>query len=751
MATICPLVAILEVFPLKQRSRLFAFIGLISLSAIFSIAQDWQIVDSQTIAPKVFFQALQRTNPPTWVGVVRIPLPLLKELSLTPALGDSEGLNRRPLSQIADFVQRSKGYVTAGINADYFNMNFSPYSGDPLGLHIQEGELVSLPWVNRSVLLGLANGQVLIARFRFWARLKFPDGSEFSLDGLNQSPPQDGFCLFTPIFGKTTKTKLGTVEVIASANLPLKPNTILLLTVNQISETGNSQIPHDGVVLVATGKMAEKAKSLKLGDRLEVLITIIPSDANFDPKEIVWAIGGGPRLLRNGQISIECEQEGISLSFRQRKHPRTAVGLKDDALIWIVVDGRQPGYSEGMSLDELADFLLKLGCKDALNLDGGGSSTLLLRGKVVNRPSGGQERAIANSLLLLNLFPPQPFVRIWASVPELNWLSRTPIPLQIFGEDAAYRILPLNPDKVDLKVEPQIERWLWDGQTFWLPEIQGDEPIQLTVNAKLKEGNALPTSLNLRIYPKPAIFVVRPETISVQPGSQVQLELKALARGQDGGLVTIRFDPKEVQWHVEGNVGEIREGKFIAATTTEFRQGKIVANLRGVEAVVPVSVGKFQWETMNEFDDMNGLQIVGYPETTKAEGKIVNHEKRSGSGALMLRYDFSQGGKTRTASVVLNKPLPANACKLALDVYGDGNGCWLRARLRDATGKPIFVDLANAVNWKGEWRQVETVLPFGLTEPVTLEAVYIVVIRDEQKFQGEVIFDNLRVGIKTLP
>lgn len=736
-----------EVSSLKRGLTFRVLIGLTCLLATFALSQEWQITESQTIAPGVFFQGLQRANPPTWVGVIRITLPLPKELVLSPALGDESGFNRRPLSQIAEFVQRSKGYVSAGINADYFGMNFSPYSGDPLGLHIQDGEIVSLPWSNRSALVGLVNGQVLIARFQFWARIKFPDGSEFPLDGLNQSPPQNGFCLFTPAFGKTTRTPSETVEVIASTESPLRPSTPLVLTVVQVAETGNNPIPSDGAVLVATGRAAEKAKLLQKGDKLEILVTMLPSDANFDPKEIAWAIAGGPRLLRNGQVSIECEHEGFSQSFRQTKHPRTAVGLKEDALIWVVVDGRQPGYSEGMSLDELAEFLRNAGCKDALNLDGGGSSTLFVRGKVMNRPSDGRERSIANALLLLNLFPPQPLVRIWVSTPEVHWLAGAPISLQVWGEDAVYRIFSLSPERVELTVSPQIDGWRWDGQTFWLPPIQGDEPVQLTLTAKAKEGNAFPVSFTLCVHPKPTVFVVRPEKIATQPGTSVQLRFEAFGRERNGQLVPLRFDLSEVQWLVEGEVGEIREGTFIAAKTAEVKQGKIVAKLKGFEAVVTVCVGKTQWQTLHEFDDMGGLQILGYPETTKAEGRIVTNEKRSGSGSLMLRYDFSQGGKTRTASVVLNKTLPPNACKLALDVYGDGSGCWLRVRLRDGSGKPIFVDLVSAVNWKNEWRQVEVPLPSGLTEPLKLEAVYIAVIRDEQRCQGAILLDNLRVGI----
>ncbi|MFN3420619.1 MAG: phosphodiester glycosidase family protein [Armatimonadota bacterium] len=733
-----------------KRQRQFKWLAILTtcLLSVAASLQDWQIVETQTIAPGVFYQALKRIDPPTWVGVVRLPLPLPKELTLTPALGNETGLIRRTVSQIASSVQQSKGYVAAAINGDYFSMTFSPYSGTPLGIHIQDSELISLPWANRSALVGLKDDRVFITRFQFSARVKLPDGTEAQLDGLNQSPPREGLCLFTPIFGATTWTPSGTTELVATADLPLQPNKPLTLTVQQVNETGNSQIPRDGVVLVATGKFTERLKAIAPTEKLEITVTLTPLDANFDPQDIAWAIGGGPRLLRDGQISIECEQEGFSTSFRQTKHPRTAVGLKDDALLWVVVDGRQPGYSEGMSLDELAEFLLNAGCKNALNLDGGGSSTLFVRGIVVNRPSDGRERPVSNALLLLNLFPPQPFVRLWISSPVgSHLLAAAPIPFQVMGEDAVYRLLPLDVGKVSLTISPEIQGWLWDGRTLWLPEFQGEEPLQVTVTATAQDGAASSATTTFCVHPKPSALRINPETITLQPGASVRLQLQVFGRERDGRLVPLMFDPKEVQWQVEGDVGELLNGTFVAVRTNEVKVGKLTATLKGVTATATVCVGKTLWQTLHEFDDMSGLQIAGYPETVRAEGQIVNHQKRSGTGALLLRYDFSRGSKTRTASVILNKVLPSNACRLAVDIYGDGSGCWLRARLRDGTGKLIFLDLANSINWKNEWRELEVNLPSGLTEPTTLEAIYLVVIRDEQRCSGAVLLDNLRVGI----
>ncbi|HVF18744.1 MAG TPA: phosphodiester glycosidase family protein [Mycobacteriales bacterium] len=109
------------------------------------------------------------------------------------------------------------------------------------------------------------------------------------------------------------------------------------------------------------------------------------------------AVGGNPTLIENGVIMPSVDGTG---SFFAR-NPRTAVGFAPGKVLFAVVDGRQPGHSVGMTLRELANFFLELGARSALNLDGGGSSTMVVNGRIANRPSDGSERGVANALLLL--------------------------------------------------------------------------------------------------------------------------------------------------------------------------------------------------------------------------------------------------------------------------------------------------------------------------------------------------------------
>ncbi|AWL13100.1 hypothetical protein HMF8227_02648 [Saliniradius amylolyticus] len=122
-------------------------------------------------------------------------------------------------------------------------------------------------------------------------------------------------------------------------------------------------------------------------------------------KGTIWnkehAVGGGPILIRNGVRVDNLGHELFPKDIVASVAPRTAIGLTDDnRLIMLVVDGRQPEFSVGVSLEQLTDLLLQLGSVDAMNLDGGGSSVMLVRGEVVNRPSDGRERAVKTALMI---------------------------------------------------------------------------------------------------------------------------------------------------------------------------------------------------------------------------------------------------------------------------------------------------------------------------------------------------------------
>ncbi|MBI1748201.1 MAG: phosphodiester glycosidase family protein [Acidobacteria bacterium] len=131
------------------------------------------------------------------------------------------------------------------------------------------------------------------------------------------------------------------------------------------------------------------------GDRT---IVTIPRDTEYT--EAYHALGGGPRLIRDGEIFIPYQSEGFSASFANSRHPRTGLGIGLDGTAYMVTaDGRGAGDAVGLTLADFAQLLMDLGSFQALNFDGGGSTTMWISDYgVVNRPSDGSERRVSNIL-----------------------------------------------------------------------------------------------------------------------------------------------------------------------------------------------------------------------------------------------------------------------------------------------------------------------------------------------------------------
>ena len=170
--------------------------------------------------------------------------------------------------------------------------------------------------------------------------------------------------------------------------------------VTQYVTGGNQPIPPDGAVLVARGAQAGfLSAEAPVGANVTVLLTLTPPWAN-----VLEAVGGGPIVVREGK-PVYRSLEGFTTDQLAYRHPRTGVGQTADGRILLVaVDGRQPGYSTGLTNFELALTMMRLGCVTASALDAGGSTTMAFDGKLLNRPSDpGRRAAVAEALTRLLL------------------------------------------------------------------------------------------------------------------------------------------------------------------------------------------------------------------------------------------------------------------------------------------------------------------------------------------------------------
>ncbi|MCE5252569.1 phosphodiester glycosidase family protein [bacterium] len=370
------------------------------LPVLLVIAWSMPVPAQEQIAPGASYYELSRAEGPWAIQVLDMQKGV-PTLDLGVELGGEHILEIEPLTRLAGRIISSGHHIVAGINGDFYILQSGPFQGDPVGFCVVNGELVSSP-ISRSALVILEDGTLSIDRFRLSSRVKRTDGSSFRLSGVNQRCPGNGIVLLTPRFNTSTRPQENAVVLLAGPlSEPIRPEgTYTVAVLEQHPGDTELAIPPDRIVLMGRGKGAAFLGSVTAGDSLVCTIGIEPSAGT-----IRHAVGGGPRLLRNGEVSIEAETEGISQTFVDTRHPRTAVGFNGDHIFLVTVDGRQKGYSEGMNLHELASFLKELGATEAINLDGGGSTTMWVDGQVRNRPSDGIVRSIANALILYTVTP----------------------------------------------------------------------------------------------------------------------------------------------------------------------------------------------------------------------------------------------------------------------------------------------------------------------------------------------------------
>ncbi len=296
-----------------------------------------------------------------------------------------------------------------GINGDFF-----PFLGMsvPLGLMIRNGEIMRSPYPSRS-FFGWGSLRSEMSQMGWSAKLSFfhaTSGEEetISLSGLNQECGQNSVVLNTEAAGYATaklpnlyvELEMNSTEWVPNRNFEAKVHCLH-------ADKPNLQVKKNVLVLAAKGNQI--LKLLKLKSEQKVFIQIDTNGINL--ADIHHAVGGGPTLCRNGTIFVDWKEQGFKPYFAQQKCARTAIGKTVDGDIWlVVVDGKDPDkknhyFSQGANLRELAQIMLRFGCVDAMNLDGGGSSTFNLFSRTFNRPSDQPDRKIANAILLYGEIP----------------------------------------------------------------------------------------------------------------------------------------------------------------------------------------------------------------------------------------------------------------------------------------------------------------------------------------------------------
>ena len=503
--------------------------------------------------------------------------------ALRPILSNDTVLGRETVTAME---RRASATATiGGVNADLF----TPNEGLPSGMYMESGILKTPPHPRRSSVGVTTDGRLLVEQVAMqgtWQGVS----QRRPLTHLNQRSGPNGTSLFTPAWGSTTPAAQGTVEVTLGAFPPAVPGMDLSGTVVAVKPAGGTPIPPGGAVLVARGTSAGRlASEAAVDQRVTARLILRPQWGG-----VVDAVGGGPVIVRDGQPVFRALEDFTSGQLSLR-NPRTTVGQRaDGGIILVAVDGRQPGYSTGLTNFELAQTMVRLGARTASALDAGGSTTMAFDGELLNSPSDpGGERAVADGLFVFyyGVHAPPPTQAVLSpngdGVAESQSLS-----YKIVRPSTVTASL-VGPDRVPRQTEtgerePGTYKLTWSGRTpEGAPETEGqwrwvinatDDQAQ---ESKVERSFDLNNTIGyLRVRPSRVVVhkrggnlqvgfrLARPALVTVTIETASGARVRTLRQRRRAGQMSIRWNGRYA------NGARAFSGRYVARVQTSNSLGR---------------------------------------------------------------------------------------------------------------------------------------------------------------------------------
>jgi Phosphodiester glycosidase len=646
---------------------------------------------------------------------------------------------------VSSMVLRSG--AVAGVNGDYFDIR---QSGIPLNIVVRDGVLIRSPWRWVAFAVG-KDGAPRIVRYRWTGTIALPETKETRpLDGYNSGLYTNGVIAISDVRGFGASDPGPMHQTIVELTPATDPGRYYVKQV-WTQQAFYPPIPPHELFLVGLGSGSDWLSGrMQAGIPVQVNVTTDP-----DWHDLTMAIGGGPLLVQNGQIVEDPDPPAP----RERDHPNPVVALgiaRDGRTITLVeADGRQPDLSIGLTRPQLAAYMLRLGVAQAMAFDSGGSATMVARlpgqtlPAVVNTPSDGRERPVANALLVYSTATPGPPARLVVNADQpLQLLAGARASLSVIGVDANGTPTPLlepvtvtGAGLVTAGGQGTLTAGTGEGALQGAAaDPQGTVPVVAGQTAGtdmlvFQSGQArgtLPVSVMTRV----ARLVVAPREAGLDPGAEAQFVVRAL----DGAGRPVVLSDGAAQWVIRPPaLGTISaSGEFTAGDAAGA--GTAVVRLGGATAFVRVSVGNAA-RYLDQFDK-GGWSFRGYPASVSGAVSPVPAPGRESHPAARLEFHLDGTG-TRVAFLVTDIALPGEPTGISLWVMGDGSRVWLRGTYADANGDRGTFTLARQIHWQG-WRSVSAALPSGLDYPLSLVSLYVVEPDPDRSPSGVLYFSSLR-------
>lgn len=676
----------------------------------------YETVNETPISPGVVHENHQRFTTSGWWNINVLRVDLTDKYTSLGSLFNPSGLSSR--DSIGGMVEKKN--AIAGINGDFYNFQPIPNS---LGALVDNGRILSSP--NHLPVFYLEDQRALVDYFTTRITLtNWRSGYQLPVTTINKvSTNFDTIMMFNSNWG----TK--------SIGNRFHQDLTEFLVVNDIvvdKRTGGAafDIPADENSFVIASR-SSWVNDFQPGDRVQLDISITP-----DLRNLQFAIGAGGIILKDGQAS----NTDVVVSGN---HPRTGIGISKDGkeVILVTIDGRDSSF-KGVSQEMFGAILRSLGAWNGVNLDGGGSTTMVvkpngeIKATVVNKPSEGTQRLVVNGVGVFNSAPTGKADRIEITSQKSSVFVGESTTLTVKVYDQYHNLIATNPSDIRWRVSGESGR-VNNGSFF--AESSGSAKLTATYQSVSGE-------VEVRVLSSIVEISTTVDSFNVAVGGSRNLG-KLIGIDKSGYSGELSYSNVSVS--VTGNIGEFKDGVFYAARNVGA--GSLI--LKSGEAVktIKVSVGS-QSIPVTSFEDVNNYRFSGYPAAVLGSA-VSSTEAIDGKSSIELSYDFSKGEGTRAAyvdflSTAYGIALPGSPVRIGLMVNGDSSGTWLRGTLLDSAGKSHVIDFSKAIDHTG-WKQLEASVPDGVTYPVSLQRVYVAEV-NEQKFPvGRILIDALTVHTPT--
>ena len=671
------------------------------------------------VSSGVTYRNLKRLTTEGWLNINILKVALSNEYVELAMLTSKDGLYT--LDTVKN--QANASNAVAAINADFFSWD-GKTNGYPIGFTMKNGEVTSSAYYKNATSDTMASLLLTSDKSPFYGYIKMEEmklsnakGETMQIAEINKiSSDYLTPVIFTPEFGKKSpgNSKLWDMVEFVVEDGKLKE-------IRDCME--GATIPKNGYVICARLDNAYLIKCMfSVGDQVNLDI-----NTNIAANDIETAISGGALLVNEGKV-LTTHSHNIS-----GYQPRTAMGTSKDGktLYLVAVDGR--GISKGVTQVELAYLMDEIGCYNAINFDGGGSTNMVgrLAGtdylSTLNIPT--ENRKVVNSLGVISTAPKSGDVE--------NLIIEATYDVIFKGYETELNVLAYDEYINKVSVDKDALKWKVEGvkgsvkNGVFKPTTSGDAKLTATYKG-------VSSSINIKVLGALGEIDAGSREITLAQGQTYILPITV----KDVYGYMAPYDAEDLEFTVSNSNCSVANNAVVTANKIGSTLITIRAKGDTAKSFVKVNVTGEYEETINECEELD-VTFRGYPSEVVGEVELSSKE-HSGEKSVSLSYDFSGIDATRAAYMVFDEPIeiPENTIGISFWAYSKKaqDNVMLKLQITDEEGIEKLIEVSKEI--QKDWNKYEVSLS-GLKLPGTLDRIYVAQVADEDAADSSINIDEL--------